>query len=567
MTAVTSPTPSPTPTLLPAPRHRPWSGFYGFASVYAKSIRDARLSFLIVLGLTAGLMLSVTSAIPSAFPTQAARDEMARLATEMGAVAQGLAGKPVNVGTLGGYAQWKYGAFFALILSLWSILALSGTLAGEARRGSLDILAVTPIGRRRLAGEKVAAHLTLMAVVVAAVVLAASVAGAAFGTLPGDAIPMDRALGFGLWIGLMALAFGGLAFALSQVVGRGAGAGISGGVLVAGWILNGYAPTVPLFQPFALLTPWAWTGDHLPLAGQSDWGSLVPVALVAALALPLGVRLFERRDLGATRAVRTPGFLALPKGLGGPLTRSVGERLPVALAWAIGIGLYGLFVAAASRSFVEELAKSPDIARFFQGAFPGADMLSAGGFLQFVFVDMGIVVAGFAAAALVAGWASDETSGRVEQLLTAPVSRRAWLARSAAGVLVAIGVITGVLMVAVAVGSASAGSDWSTPFLGAIPVGLYAAALAGVGFAVGGVWRPSLAAEVVALVVIATFLVQLLGPLLGLPDAVQQLALTKHLGRPMIGQWDWPGMVACVTLALGGLALGAWGFARRDVRD
>jgi ABC-2 type transport system permease protein len=194
-------------------------------------------------------------------------------------------------------------------------------------------------------------------------------------------------------------------------------------------------------------------------------------------------------------------------------------------------------------------------------------MLSAGGFLQFVFVDMGIVVAGFAAAALVAGWASDETSGRVEQLLTAPVSRRAWLARSAAGVLVAIGVITGVLMVAVAVGSASAGSDWSTPFLGAIPVGLYAAALAGVGFAVGGVWRPSLAAEVVALVVIATFLVQLLGPLLGLPDAVQQLALTKHLGRPMIGQWDWPGMVACVTLALGGLALGAWGFARRDVRD
>ena len=83
----------------------------------------------------------------------------------------------------------------------------------------------------------------------------------------------------------------------------------------------------------------------------------------------------------------------------------------------------------------------------------------------------------------------------------------------------------------------------------------------------GGLWRPSLAAEVVALVVIATFLVQLLGPLLGLPDAVQQLALTEHLGRPMIGQWDWPGMAACVALAAGGVALGAWGFGRRDVRD
>ena len=96
-----------TAVALPAPRLRPWSRVYGFASIYAKSIRDARLSFLIVLGLTAGLMLSVTSAIPSAFPTQEARDEMARLATDMGAVAQGLAGKPVNVGTLGGYAQWR----------------------------------------------------------------------------------------------------------------------------------------------------------------------------------------------------------------------------------------------------------------------------------------------------------------------------------------------------------------------------------------------------------------------------------------------------------------------------
>ena len=67
--------------------------------------------------------------------------------------------------------------------------------------------------------------------------------------------------------------------------------------------------------------------------------------------------------------------------------------------------------------------------------------------------------------------------------------------------------------------------------------------------------------------VIATFLVSLLGPLLGLPDAVQQLSLTEHLGRPMIGEWDLVGAAACVVIALGGLALGAWGFARRDLRD
>ena len=56
-------------------------------------------------------------------------------------ILQGMAGKVVNVDTLGGYLQYKYGVFFPLVLSLWSILALSGTLAGEAQRGSLEFVA------------------------------------------------------------------------------------------------------------------------------------------------------------------------------------------------------------------------------------------------------------------------------------------------------------------------------------------------------------------------------------------------------------------------------------------
>ena len=56
-----------------------------------------------------------------------------------------------------------------------------------------------------------------------------------------------------------------------------------------------------------------------------------------------------------------------------------------------------------------------------------------------------------------------------------------------------------------------------------------------------------------------------MAPALKLPDWVNQLALTAHLGQPMVGTWDWAGMVACVVLALGGLALAGWGMSRRDV--
>jgi hypothetical protein len=33
----------------------------------------------------------------------------------------------------------------------------------------------------------------------------------------------------------------------------------------------------------------------------------------------------------------------------------------------------------------------------------------------------------------------------------------------------------------------------------------------------------------------------------------------------MVGQWDVAGVVACAAIAVGGVLLGAWGMARRDV--
>ena len=465
---------------------------------------------------------------------------------------------------MGGYVQWKYGPVLLLIAAFWSILALSGTLAGEARRGSLDLVAASPLSRRRIAAEKVAAHVALLTVVAAVAALAAWMAGAAFAKLPGDEIPVRAAVGFALWIWLMALAFGGLAFALAQFLGRAVAAWIAGFVLVAGPILSNYKALVPAFAGVARLTPWAWTANHLPLAGQEDWGSLVPVAVVAAVLLPLGVEAFARRDLGTFGAVRTPRPPAVALGLRGPFGRSLGERLPLALAWGIGLGAFGLLMAAGSRSLADAFATSPDLARTVKGVFPGFDPTSAGGFLQLL-VQLLFVVAGFAAVTLVSGWASDETSGRLELVLASPLSRRRWLLRSGLGVLAAIAVATAIVALAVGAGAAVAGSDARTPMAGTVALGLYAAALAGVGFAVGGLIRSAVAGATVAVVVVATYLVDLLVPALDLPEGLHRLALTAHLGQPMVGTWDVAGVVACLVLAVGGLVLGAEGLARRDL--
>ena len=47
---------------------------------------------------------------------------------------------------------------------------------------------------------------------------------------------------------------------------------------------------------------------------------------------------------------------------------------------------------------------------------------------------------------------------------------------------------------------------------------------------------------------------------------IHDLALSGHYGLPMLGRWDATGIVASLVLAVGGAAVGAWGFARRDLR-
>src|SRR5262249_699681 len=167
---------------------------FGLGSVYGKAVRDSRRAFVIAVAFLGGFLLMILAAVASLYPTQAARDEIVRLANAVGTAGQGLAGPPVNVGTMGGYVQYKYGPVFLLFAAFWSILALSGTLAGEARRGSLDLVAAVPQSRRRIAVQKVAAHLTLLMVVLVVVALAAWLAGAAFAQLPGDAIPLQAAV-------------------------------------------------------------------------------------------------------------------------------------------------------------------------------------------------------------------------------------------------------------------------------------------------------------------------------------------------------------------------------------
>ena len=552
--------------IAPAPRISAWSRIYGFGSIFGKTLRDSRRAAIVTGGIIGLILLAVMAGVASQFGTIEARQEIKALVEAVPPILQGLAGKPVNVETLGGYASYKYGAFFPLVTGLWSILALSGTLAAETRRGSMDILAAGTRPRRRIAIEKLAGHVTVVVLAMAFVALMTAIAGSAFPVLPGDEVSPLAAVAYAAWLGLMALVAGAVAFALAPFLGRGAAVGIAGSVMFASFILNGYQLAIPELAPFANLGWFGWTRDHLPLAGQYDWPSLGVVTIVALGGFAIGIEAFARRDLGVTSTIPTPAIPTSLRGVRGPVGRATSELLPTGLSWGIGLGLFGLVLASSTGSFIDQFSQSTQLLQALEGVFPDVDFLSTGGFLQLMFIEFGLILSGLAAATLVGVWASDETSGRLEMLLATPLARARWLVSGAVGVLVAIALVVGLAAVGIALGGGTAGGDLATPMLGTTALGLYAAAMAGIGFAVGGVVRSGLAAPAVAIVTIVTWLVDFLAPTLGLPDAIHQLALSSHMGQPMVGVWDPAGLVACIVLAVGGVAVGAWGFRRRDLR-
>jgi len=544
-----------------------WSRIYGFGSIFAKTVRDSRRAALITAGVLGLVFIGVSYAITSEFDTPQSRVEIENLVNAVPPILQGMAGKVVNVGTLGGYLQYKYGVFFPLVVSLWSIMALSGTLAGEAQRGSLEFVLASGKSRRRVALQKLSGHIVMLGVAVVVAMVSIAIAGNAFATLPGDEISLLSAFGYAIWLGLLALAGGSLAFALGPFLGRGAAAGIAGAITFGGFILNGYQEPVPALEPFANLTWWGWTHNHVALAGVYDWPSVAILALVDVVLLAIGVEAFARRDVGVTTTLPTASLPRPLLGLGGALGRVVSHNLTATIAWGLGIGFFGLALGGAAQDFMTQLRKAPAFVELLRTVFPNVDYASAGGFLQLLFVDFGVILAGLFAASIVSGWASDETSGRLEMVLATPLSRARWAIASGSGMLVSVVLFIALTMAGIAIGVATTDSDVTTPVVGSLVLALYAAALVGVGHAIGGVLGTRFAATVVVVFVVVTWFIQLLGPLLGLPQFVQDLALSTHYGQPMVGKWDSVGIVASLVLALGGIALGTWGFRRRDLRS
>ena len=113
----------------------------------------------------------------------------------------------------------------------------------------------------------------------------------------------------------------------------------------------------------------------------------------------------------------------MPSGIGGPFSRQLSDRAGIAIAWGLGIGLYGTLIVASAAGVQRQHRLAAADRRAHPLVYPGVDLSQPSGVLQLTFFGFGSFIFSLAGASFLAGWATDEGRRRLEVVLTTPLSR------------------------------------------------------------------------------------------------------------------------------------------------
>ena len=253
------------------------------------------------------------------------------------------------------------------------------------------------------------------------------------------------------------------------------------------------------------------------------------------------------------------------------LSSQLHDRRRAPLAWGLPIGLMSAFIVAIFPSVEESISKAVEgYPAGLKEAFGIGELSNVEQYLQAEMLSLIVPLAlGYLAVRAVAsGLTGASESGRLDVLLSAPVSRRRLVAAgfiATAVELAATLLLTGLLT---ALGSLLAGAGLAAGPAAAGFANVWPLALLFAGFgiiAAGFSLRTSVVTGSVAGLLVAMYVVDLIGRLDPDLSGVRYLSVFKYYGNAIEDGID-PLAFAAVTLAACLFAaLGAWLFDRRDL--
>jgi ABC-2 type transport system permease protein len=501
-------------------------------------------------------------------PTAAERAVFAQQMELLGRQLSYLLPAPLQLDTMAGYLVWRAFGVTGIAYAFWGLLSATGAGRGDEERGLVEEWLSAGVSRARWLATRALAF-----AFGAAISLVIGLAVTEVATIGlNEALPMGALFLQGLVTWALALMTFALGIFVSQLVTtRRAASSIAGILVLALFLVNSAARSGLDVGVVRWLSPFYLAERSTPLlrGGSLDPAATAALFVEALVLLALAGLAFIRRDVGVSlfrgRAGTSP-----------PVWRPAGDpllRLPVLslvdqqrlwiLTWAIALGALAWFLTSLTKTVVDALGTSdiPAMRVYFERA----GITAYSDFVGVIWFSTLLLLVSLFIVAQVNGWAADDAEGRLETILSAPVSRTRVVVERLAAVIVAVALIVAASSAAVYLAAGSAGI--SLPFgrfvfasADVVPV---AFAFAGIGHALVG-WRPRVAVVALGVVAAIGYLTQQFVPLFGWPDWVKNTSLYALYGTPM-SKDEWGGMATLVAIGLAGTAVALVAMRRRDV--
>jgi ABC-2 type transport system permease protein len=475
---------------------------------------------------------------------------------------------PAQLDTMAGYLAWRWFGSAVLIYAFWALLAATGAGRGDEERGLVELWLSTGLSRMRLIATRVAGFAAVAAVSII-ITLAATAAGAAIGQEPLPAGPLALQ-GLAIW----ALTMFVFAFALvvaQLVTTRRSATGTAGIVVLALFMLNAAARSGVELGPAHWLSPFYLYERSAPLlrGGSLDVAGTSALAIGALLLVVIAVGAFVRRDIGgpllrgAPPRARVEWRPAADPLLRAPVLAIVDQQRVWIVAWALGLALLAGFLTSIAKTMVDAFGSS-DIP-LLRAYFERAGINAYADFVGVIWFSTLLLLISLFVVAQVNSWAADDAEGRLEVILSAPVSRARVVVERIAAVILACAVIVATSSLAVyltarSTGISLPGGRFVFASAAVLPVGY---AFAGIGHALVG-WRPRVAVAVLGALAVVGYFAQQFAPLFQWPDWVNNISLYALYGTPM-SKDDWSGIATLVGIGAVGTAVAVAAMRRRDV--
>jgi ABC-2 type transport system permease protein len=474
---------------------------------------------------------------------------------------------PSRLDTMGGYVQFRAYGSLVIVFAIWALASASGAARGDEERGVVEMILATGLSRARA----VAARLAAFAVASFIAALAAS-AGLIVGAITGrESFPIAPAIESAVLLAATALSCYALVLLIAQLVTPRMATGLAGAVLLGLFLLNSLSRTFDSLATLRWLSPFRYYELSRPLSpdGNFDVSATLVLAGIAIAAGVLAGLTFARRDLGSAlislrTSARPPTYE--PSGAlvwRAPVVRGLYDRRVSLAVWTAGVSVVAALFVVLTKTMVQPLLSIPGLAAYFAAFVHGALYPSFLGFIWFGFAQL--FLAGFAITQ-VARWSAEDTDGRLELILSNPVSRTQVVLERA------FVLALGALVIAAASGIA-VGLESHNQSIDLDPGRLTEASLLLVPFtlvfaAVGALLAarlPRATVGILGVFAFASYLMLQFGPIFKLPAWVQNLSAFKLYGQPLTDGVDQTGLVIMLAIVVAGFAASALVMQRRDV--